>query len=715
MAGNLVNMRRRDFLKVTASIGGGMLISFHLPTRAKTITAETHPLNDLLLIGADNSVTVLSSKVEMGQGIFTTLPMLIAEELDCDWKNVKVQYRLNGAGKDFSESLYRLSTGGSDSTRGEFERYRLAGATARTMLITAAAKRWNISPEKCRTRNGYVEADNRKFSFGELVSDAASLPVPTVSLRDASQWKVIGTSRARLDMPDKVNGKAVYGMDIQFPGLLTAVVAHPPAFGATVVSWDASKARAISGVRKVVQVPDGIAVLADNFWAAKKGRDVLEIKWDQPEGTSTSKLKDNYRSIAREKGRVTQTKGNVDTALGNNSKAQTYEYTFPFLAHAPMETLNCTVRLHEAGCEIWCGTQSPIPRQMEVAKLLNCDPEKVQFHTPTLGGSFGRKGSFGGDWVIEAVRIAQASGEAIKLVWSREDDIKGGYYRPYYLHSATVGVDAEGYPNAWHHHVVGQSLFVNTVLEKDIVVDGIDYSTIGGIHGSPYLDSVPDHRVELHTTKLNVPVLPWRSVGHTHIGFAMETLVDELAAQANKDPIEYRRKLLSNQPRLLGALNLAAEKASWGKLAAQPPGTKVFQGVAVHGAMNSYVCQIVEVSMEGNKPKIHRVVCAIDCGIAVNPEGIRAQMESGIIFGLTAALYGAIDIEDGRVKQRNFNDYKMLRFNECPVIEVHIVPGRKDVCGAGEPGVPPIAPALGNALFAATGKRQRELPFRFGA
>ncbi|MEJ1237751.1 xanthine dehydrogenase family protein molybdopterin-binding subunit [Chryseolinea sp. T2] len=706
-------MRRRHFLKVTAAFGGLIVSMPVYPMfRDKTLAVASenikHAFSKLLFIASDGTIQVILSKVELGQGISTTLAMLVAEELDCDWKKVTVAPWPTGTGKDFEESPYVLSTGGSDSTRSEFERYRRAGATARRMLLEAAAKRWNTDISNCKTENGSVHYGNQALSFGDLADEAARLPVPTVSLSAKAEWKIIGKPTARLDLSHKVNGTAMYGIDVHFPGLLTAVVLHRPAFGAKLASWDGTRARAINGVREVVEVPEGIAVLADNFWSAKRGRDALDVQWDFTDSRSITshRLPSDYRAISNQAGRVSQEKGNVSLIYAQ--EVITFEFDLPFLSHSPMETLNCTVRPGVVGCEIWCGTQSPVLRQMEVAKFLNCAPEDVKFHTPWVGGGFGRRGSFGGDWVMEAVHIAKATGKPIKLVWTREDDIKGGYYRPVYYHKALVSVNEDGTPKSWGHHVVGQSLFENTPLEKDIVVDGIDYSSIGGVQGSAYFDSIPDYRVELHTTRLNLPVIPWRSVSHTHTAFVMETIVDELAVRAHRDPVEYRRQLLKGKSRLLGVLNLAAEKSGWH----EAPLKGRYRGIAVHPAMNSYVCQVVELSVEGSKPKIHRVVCAIDCGIAVNPEGIRAQMESGIIYGLTAALYGKIDIEDGRVKQSNFNDYRMLRINECPDIEVHIISGGSDVGGVGEPGVPPIAPALGNALYAATGKRIRELPFR---
>ncbi|MVM31617.1 molybdopterin-dependent oxidoreductase [Spirosoma sp. HMF4905] len=707
----LVN--RRDFLKIGTLASGGLLIAFAMPAKATQILSATLPsagasLNTYLRIGVDNRIHIILSKVEMGQGIWTTLPMLIAEELDCAWDKIKVEPSPPGKEGDFLENPVYRSTGGSETTIQEFDRCRMAGATARMMLVTIAAKRLGVKPEECRTENSYVIAGERRISYGEVATEASMLPVPTVKLREPTDWKYIGKSQKRLDTPEKINGKAVYGLDIEFPGLLTAVVAHAPVFGGKVKSVDATKAKAVKGVRDVVQIPTGVAVLADNFWAAKVGRDALKIDWDLGVNAtldSTTQLED-YKRIAKTEGLTIRKKGDVDVALTKAVKTIDATFSLPYLAHAPMEPLNCTVKILPDKCEVWTGTQSHLLHQAEVASFLGFKPEQVQFYTPALGGSFGRRGSFSSDWVMEAVHIAKVSGKFIKLVWSREDDIKGGYYRPVYVHAVQIGINADGFPMAWRHRIVGQSLFTNTPLADMIVQKGIDYSSVTS--GAPYSDSVPDHSFELHTTSVGVPVLPWRSVGSTHTVFVIETLIDELAAMAKADPVAYRRLFFKNHPRHLAALNLAAEKAEWNK----PLPKGQFRGVAVCEAMGSYVCQIVELSIADQQVRVHRVICAIDCGLAVNPDGVRAQMESGIVYGLTAALYGEITIEKGQVKQSNFHDYRMLRINEMPVIDVHIVPSTGKMGGAGEPGVAPIAPAVANALFAATGKRIRSLPVR---
>lgn len=717
-------MDRRDFMQTAALATGGLFLSFFVPDKsaAAGLPKQGFSPNALLRIEPDDTIRIILNKVEMGQGIWTTLAMLIAEELDCDWARIRVEHRVI-EGPQLDESMWVLSTGGSDSTRSEFDRYRTTGAIARTMLVQAAAQRTGISPEQCTTADGYVQAGASRLSYGSLAADAALLPIPKVKLRNRSEWKLLGRSpqgRAplgrsplgrsprKLDVPDKVNGKAVYGIDIRFPGLLTAVLERCPVFGGKVKSFDASEALRVPGVRKVVQVPGGIAVVADHTWAAMQGRKALRIDWNTDGKTNpdTAQLFIQYREVANQPGISAQAKGSVDSAWQRANAVYEQEFRFPNLAHSPMETLNCTVKLSADRCEIWTATQSASLHRQEVVRYLGLRDDQVTLYTPAMGGSFGRRGSFGNDWVMEAVHIAQAAGEPIKLIWTREDDVRGGYYRPVYLHKVKVGTDAASMPIAWKHDVVGQSLFVNTVLEKDIAPNGLDYSTVDGVNGSPYIARCPDHSVVLHTTANNIPVLAWRSVGNTHTAFVMETAIDELAFRAGADAVEYRKLLLAGHPRHLAALTTAAEKSDWGK----PLPAGHFRGVAVHAAMGSVVAQVVEISYMNQNLKVHRVVCALVCGLAVNPDGIAAQMEGGIIYGLTAALFGEITIEKGAIRQSNFHDYRMLRMEEAPAIEVHIIEDDGQMGGAGEPGVAPIAPALANAFFAAAGKRMRNLP-----
>lgn len=703
-------INRRDFIKVSALAGGGLMVSLNSCVSAERLNAPVR-LHPFLRIYPDNTVEVILSKIEMGQGIWTTLPMLIAEELDCEWSNIKVVPRGSGTSEDSKANIFLQSTGGSDTTRSEFDRYRTAGATVRTMLVYAASKRWKVPELACKTVGGFVISGEKKLSYGELASEAATQSIPDVKLRQPHEWKIIGTSHNRLDIPEKINGKARYGIDIQFPGLCTAVVSRPPVFGSTLKSFDDKACRAVTGVIDVIHIPSGVAVLADNFWSAKTGRDALKIEWETSasEGISSDSLLDAYRKLARQPGKVFMKKGNVSEELGAVTPHLEAEYTFPYLAHAPMETLNCTAVLNDRRCQIWTGTQSPVLHQQEAAEFLNLNLEDIEFNTPFVGGSFGRRGSFAKDYVIEAVQLAKASKRPVKVVWSREDDITGGFYRPVYLHRLAIKLNKDGVPASWQHRVVGQSLFLNTPLEKDLVqAEGYDYSSVDGVNGSPYFSPIPDVSLELHTTTVPVPVLAWRSVGNTHTAFVMETVIDELAFIAKKDPVEYRRILLKDHPRHLAVLNKTVEKAGWNNTL--PPGR--FQGIALHAAMRSIICQVAEVSIDDGKIRVHKVVCTIDCGLAVNPDGIRAQMEGSIVYGLTAALYGEISITNGKADQKNFNDYRMVRIHECPEIDVHIMTSTGDMGGAGEPAVAPIAPAVANAIYRATGKRIRQLPIR---
>lgn len=555
-----------------------------------------------------------------------------------------------------------------------------------------------------------VISGNKKAGYGELAALASTLPVPAkVELRPATEWKYIGKGTKRLDAPAKVNGTAKFGMDVQFAGLLTAVVAHSPVYGGKVKNYDATAAKAIVGVKDVVEIPGGVAVLADHFWAAKKGRDALKIVWDNggnEDFNSASQLED-YKALAAKKGLPALEKGNVETAMGQAPKVIEAEYSFPYLAHAAMEPMNCTVKLSKDKCEIWTGTQLPGIDQGTVAKLLDFKPEQVSIETVFLGGGFGRRATPTSDFIVEAVHIAKASGKFIKMVWTREDDMSAGYYRAAFVHRMKIGVDGNGYPLAWQHTIVGQSIFEGTFFEV-MVQKGIDNSSVEGVSDSPYMADVKDAYIGLHSPKLPVTVLWYRSVGHTHTGYVMETIIDDLATQAGKDPLEYRRALLKNHSRHLSALNLAAEKAGWGK----PLPAGHFQGIAVHESFLSYVAQVAEVSIsDTGHVKVHKVTCAIDCGLAVNPDGVKAQMESGIIFGLTMALYGEISFDKGSIQQTNFHNYHIARMNESPVIDVHIVASKEKMGGAGECGVPPAAPAIANAIYAATGKRMRKPPF----
>ncbi|MBW8687009.1 xanthine dehydrogenase family protein molybdopterin-binding subunit [Chitinophaga rhizophila] len=717
----ITNTSRRNFLKTGAVLGSGLLISFTVPGAKKLGGAGSAMLgpqsgaafapNAYLHITADNQILVYLAHSEMGQGIWTTLSMLIAEELDVDVKKMVVQH--GDAWKPYHHTSFGMQiTGGSSTTWSEFDRYRKAGATARTLLVAAAAKKFGVSPSECKTADGVVTAGTNSATYGELASEAAALPAPgDVPLRDAKDWKYIGKSVKRLDTPAKINGTAKFGMDVQFPGMLTAAVLHAPVFGAKVKSVDAAKAKAIPGVKQVVQIPTGVAVLADNYWAAKKGCTALKVDWDLGSGVQvdSSSMTAQYKELAKKPGATAAKAGDVDSAMAKAVKTIEAEYTFPYLAHAPMEPLNVTIELNNGKCEIWCGTQMPGIDQEAAAKVLGLKPEQVRVNTVFLGGGFGRRGTPASDFVREAAEIIKASGKPlVKMVWAREDDVRGGFYRPAFLHNVKVGLNADGMPIAWKHTIVGQSIMDGTFFAS-MIKDGIDNASVEGVSDSPYLYAIPDRLVSLHSPKNEVPVLWWRSVGHTHTAMAMEATIDELAHAAGKDPLVYRQQLLKDHPRHLAALNLVAEKANWGK--PLPEGR--FRGIAVHESFLSFVAQVVEISLNTDGTiKVHKVINAIDCGLAVNPDGVKAQIESGINYGVSAALLGEITLEKGRVQQGNFNDYVVSRMFDTPAeIEVHIVDSSNKMGGVGEPGVPPVAPAIANAYFAATGKRLRDLPF----
>ena len=708
---------RRQFLATSASLAGGLVIACFVPFGTRRLFAQeggpppAPPMdpNAFVHIGSDDSVTVVLKHSEMGQGVWTSIPMVIAEELDCDWSKVRVENAPNA--QVYANNAFGIQgTGGSTSTLESFGQMREAGAMARALLVNAAAQRWQVDPSTCRTEKGSVISGPHSASYGELADAAAKLEAPDkVALKDPSKWTLIGKPTPRLDSLAKVTGTAGFGIDVQRPGLLIGVVARAPVFGGKVKSFDAAKAKAVDGVVDVVQVPSGIAVLGKHFWAAKKGREALVVDWDLGEGASlsTDSMRADYRKRAGERGLVAKSAGDVDAVLKAADQRIEAEYEVPFLAHAPMEPLNCTVEIGDGGCEIWTGTQFQGVDQGVVAQILGIDPGQVKIHTQFLGGGFGRRANPHSDFIAEAVQVAKAANKPVKIVWTREDDVHGGYYRPMWLSRFSAALGADGKPSAWSHTIVGQSIIAGTPFASMMIKDGIDATSVEGAADSPYLAAIPAHRVDLHTPASPIPVLWWRSVGHSHTGFVVESFIDELAHAAKTDPLEFRRKLLPADSRNLRALELAAKEFGWGK--PLPKGHAA--GFAVHESFASHVAQVAEVSVENGKIRVHRVVCAIDCGPVVNPMTIEAQMQSAIAFGLGAALHSKITFKDGKVEQGNFNDYLVLRLDEMPKVEVHIVKSTDKMGGVGEPGLPPIAPAVANAVFAATGKRLRSLPF----
>jgi isoquinoline 1-oxidoreductase beta subunit len=718
---NMHDPGRRQFLRA----GTALTIAFYLPdvrgqlsgpgkTAASGASQGGFSPNAFVRVAADNSVTVMAKHIEMGQGTYTGLATLVAEELDADWQQVRVEGAPADAGR-YNNLFWgpTQGTGGSTAIANSYEQLRKAGAAARAMLVSAAAETWRVPANEITVSNGTLaHKSGRKASFGELAEKAAGMPVPSdVKLKDPKQFKLIGKRVPRKDSRAKTNGTAQFTSDVKLTGMLTAVVAHPPLFGATVKSFDAAKAKAVRGVVNVVQIPAGVAVLGTNFWAAGQGRNALSVEWDESGANKigSADLLTEYKALAAKPGLAALKSGDVDKALAGAAKTLEGSFEFPYLAHSAMEPMNCVIQLKDGACEVWNGEQFQTVDQGNVARVLGLKPEQVKLNMLYAGGSFGRRANPQSDYLVEAAQIVKAiNGSApVKLQWTREDDTRAGYFRPLYFHTLRAGLDSQGKVVGWQHRIVGQSILAGTPFEPMMVKDGIDATSVEGASNLPY--EIPAMLVDLHTTKGAVPVQWWRSVGSTHTAFSTETFIDELAAAAGKDPVAFRRAMLGKHPRHRGVLDLAAAKAGWGK--PLPKGRA--RGVAVHESFNTVVAQVAEVTLlDKGAFRVDRVVCAVDCGVAVNPDVIRAQMEGGIGYGLSAALHGAITLKDGRVEQSNFHDYRPLRINEMPRVEVHIVPSIEKPTGVGEPGVPPIAPAVANALAAATGQRLRNLPLK---
>ncbi len=707
------NVSRRDFLKSTA-LTGALVISFYLPLGGgRKAFAQQPPAkapvppNAFLRIGKDGICTVQVKHLEFGQGVTTSLPMLVAEELECEWSKVRAE--LAPAGAEFAHTAFGLQmTGGSSSVTNSYDQLRTVGAQARTMLLQAAANQWKVKLSDVRAEKGFVIGPGgKKLAYGALAEAAARLPVPRdVKLKAAKDFRIIGKPTRRIDSADKVSGKTQFGLDFQRKNLHTAVVAHPPVFGAKVKSFNAEKVKSVAGVTHVVELSNGVAVVGRNFWAAKKGRDALEVEWNlgPNAGVSTDALGKQFRDTAKGPGKTARAASSPE-AYKAAAKPIVAEYELPYLAHAPMEPLNCTVEVRGDGtAELWVGSQFQTVDLAAAAKTLGLDPSKVTLNTMYAGGGFGRRANPVSDYVVEACEVAKDVKVPVKVVWTREDDIRGGFYRPMYVHRVETGLDAQGRIAGWNHTIVGSSIVAGTPFEPMMVKDGIDPTSTEGVADTPY--EIPNLNVTLHTVATGVPVLWWRSVGHSHSAFVMETMIDELAAAAGKDPVAFRRELLAKQPRVLRTLDLAAARSGWGS--APPKGRA--RGIAVHEAFGSVCAQVAEVSLQGDTIRVHRVIAAYDCGLVVNPLTVEAQVQSAIAFALSATLHGRITLKEGRVEQSNFHDYPVLRMNEMPLVEVHLVPGGDKPTGVGEPGVPPLAPAVANALFALTGKRTRSLP-----
>ena len=709
-------LERREFLKFSLAASGGLLIGLYVPNGAKDAFAQESSAasfmpNAFVRIGSDERITVIVNHSEMGQGVYTSLPMLLAEELDADWN--KVGFEPAPVDPKYNHPAFGMQmTGGSSSVWSGFEQFRNAGAAARAMLIAAAAEKWNADPTTLRTDSGAVlDRNNRKLTYGQLAETAARMKPPEkVALKDPKTFKLIGKPKSRLDTPEKVNGKAIFGLDVKQPGMLTAVVARPPIFGAKLRSFDDSRTRSMPGVRRVVAVPSGVAVIADTFWQAKVARDALKVDWDEGAMASfnTAQMMQQFRERAQSPGKQVRHDGDPDGALASAAKKIEAVYEVPYVPHAMMEPLNCAVDLRSDSCEIWTGTQFQTVDRAAAAKVAGLPDEKVKINTTYLGGGFGRRANPQSDFVVEAVHIAKAAGAPVKVVWTREDDMQGGFYRPAFVHAIAGGIDANGKALTFRSRIVGQSIMAGTMFATMMGLDkkGYDPASVEGLDDLPY--DIPNIGVESHQAEINVPVQWWRSVGHSHTAFAKECFIDELAGVAGRDPYQFRRDLLQKQPRHLGVLDLAAQKAGWGKPLPEGRG----RGIAVHASFESYAAQVAEVSVTDGLVRVHKLVCAIDCGRYVNPGIIAAQTEGAAIFAASAALFQELTFDGGRLQQTNFHTLPMMRMNECPEIETHIVENNEKSGGIGEPGVPCTAPAIANAVFAATGKRIRKLPIR---
>ncbi len=714
-------LNRRQLLKTAM----GLTLAWYLPdalsaSATSSSGAVEFAPNAFLRIGTDNMVTVISKHLEMGQGTYTGLATIVAEELDADWQQVRVEAAPADAARYANSAWGKAQgTGGSTAMANSWDQLRQAGATARALLIGAAAQRWQVPVGEISVNAGVIThvASGRSARFGELTELAATLPLPAqVTLKNPADFKLIGRHAPRKDAAVKTNGSAIFTQDIQLPGMLVAVVAHPPRFGGKVKSVDATAAKAIKGVVDVVSTPAGVAVLASDTWSAKKGRDALSIEWDDSAAfkRSSAEMAAQFRELAKQPGLPAKQRGDVAAAFAAPAQVFDAAYDFPYLAHAAMEPMNCVVQVGANGCEVWNGEQSQTGDQYALAAVLGLKPAQIKLNMLYAGGSFGRRASARSDYLVEAAQIAKASGRdvPIKLVWLREDDTKGGYYRPQFHHRLRAAVDAKGNLTGWHHTLVGQSIMAGTGNAGGIK-NGIDPLSVEGASNLPY--AIPNLAVDLHTpADIGVPVLWWRSVGSTHTAFSTEVFLDEIAHALKRDPLEYRLALLKEAPRHRAVLQLAADKAGWNKpLAKGAAGVRRGRGIAVHESFGTAVAQVVEVSVQKDGSyKLDRVVCAVDCGIAINPDNVRAQVEGSIGFALSAAKYGAITLTDGKVDQSNFFDYQTIRINEMPKVEVVILPSTNKPSGIGEPAVPPLAPALVNALAVATGQRVRELPIK---
>jgi isoquinoline 1-oxidoreductase subunit beta len=702
------DLSRRNFLINSAVAGGGLLVSLSLPfDQGRAVGTESFAPNAFIRIGTDGQIVLTMPYVEMGQGTYTSIPMLIAEELEVSLKQVRLEHAPPNEKLYANPMLGIQATGNSNAIRGAWKPLREAGATARVMLIAAAAQRWDVDARSCHAHEGEVIHTStwRKLKYGELAVAAAHMPVPKdVALKRAEDFKLIGTSAKRLDASGKVNGTTAYGMDARPPGVKIATLAQSPVFGGWLKSVDDTAAKAVKGVRQIVRLDDAVAVVADHMGAAKKGLEALKIEWDEGThaGLGTQDVARELEQATHKAGAIAQNIGDADKAMANAATRVEASYHLPFLAHATMEPMNCTVHFRGTECEIWVGTQAIARVQAMAAKAAGLPVEKVTVHNHLIGGGFGRR--LEADGAVRAVEIAKQVDGPVKVVWTREEDIQHDMYRPYWVDRIAAGLDKSGKPIAWINRFAGSSVIARWL--PPAFKDGLDPDTTEGAIDLVY--ALPNFHVEyIRVEPPGIPTAFWRSVGPSHNVFVTESFIDELAAAAGQDAVTYRRALLDHNPRAKAVLDLAAEKASWSSPLPKGRG----RGIALQYVFGSYLAQVAEVAVaKDGSVRVHRVVCAMDCGTVINPDTVQAQIQSGVMFGVTAALYGEITLKNGRVEQANFDTYQMLRINEAPAIEVHIVKSTEPPGGMGEAGTSGIVPAIGNAVFAATGKRLRKMP-----
>lgn len=704
---------RRGLLKLVGLGGGGFMIACGLAPATSVFAAGNaapNEFNAFVRVGTDNTVTVVIKHLDKGQGVTTGLTTIVAEEMDAAWQQMRWTFAPADASR-YNNLAWGPSqgTGGSSSIRNSWPQLREAGALARAMLVAAAAARWGEDPDTLSVADGIVRsADGRRATFGELAADAAGVTLSTTpSLKSPAEFRLIGHHVPRIDSREKSTGQATYTIDLDLPGMLHAAIAHPPKFGGRLQRMNAADVRALDGIVNVVEIPSGVAIVADSYWSALKGRKALRAEWrdDDAERRGSDAISAALRAVIDTDGAVAASRGDAHATLKRAAQVVEAEFEFPFLAHAAMEPLNAVVQISDGGCEIWTGCQSQTRDQATAAGILGIDPASVTINTLFAGGSFGRRAVPTSDFVAEAVHVARALGThaPVKVQWTREDDMRGGYYRPVSLHRLRAGLDANGKLIAWHHRVVGQSFLQGTAL-AGMIKNGVDGSLVEGARGLPY--AVDNFLCDTHIVDSGVPTLWWRSVGHTHNAYATEAFLDEVARAAGRDPAALRLELLAAHPRHRGVLELALAQAG-----AAPAERNRGRGVAVHESFRSFVAEVVDVTVDDDGSfTVDKVTAAVDCGIAINPDIVRAQIEGGIGYGLSALLREAITLTDGVVDQQNFDTYRPLRINEMPRIDVHIVASAEPPTGVGEPGTPPIGPAVANALLAVTGKALRRPP-----